>query len=84
MAHSFFHLTTPRPAPSEENPLLTLTPEVFEAFCAEAQPLFQALVETVNAYSETHPELHLMACYIATDMLREMLRQDVGEAEADA
>jgi len=25
-----------------------------------------------------------MACYIAADMLREMLRQDVGEAEAEA
>ena len=84
MAHSFFHLTTPRPAPSEETPFLALTPEEFEAFCAEAQPLFQALVETVNTYSEAHPELHLMACYIAADMLREMLRQDVGEAEAEA
>jgi hypothetical protein len=84
MAHSFFHLTTPRPTPSEDNPLLALTSEEFEAFCAEAQPLFQALVETVNAYSEVHPALHLMACYIAADMLREMLRQDVGEAQADA
>ena len=84
MAHSFFHLTTPRPAPSEENPLLTLTPEEFDAFCVEAQPLLQALVETVNAYSEAHSELHLMACYIAADMLREMLRQDVREAQADA
>jgi hypothetical protein len=44
----------------------------------------QALVETVNAYSEAHPELHLMVCYIAVDMLREMLRQDMLEAEADA
>ena len=84
MAHSFFHLTTPRPAPSEENPLLALTPEAFDAFCVEAQPLLQALVETVNAYSEAHPELRLMACYIAVDMLREMLRQAVREAEADA
>jgi hypothetical protein len=84
MAHSFFHLTIPRPAPSEENPLLALTPAAFEAFCAEAQPLFQALIETVNTYSEAHPELHLMACYIAAEMLREMLRQDVQEAQADA
>jgi hypothetical protein len=84
MAHSFFHLTTPRPAPSEENPLLALTSEAFEAFCAEAQPLFQALVETVNAYSEAPPALHLLACYIAADMLREMLRQDVQGAQADA
>jgi hypothetical protein len=84
MAHSFFHLTTPRPAPSEENPLLALTSEEFEAFCAAAQPLFQALVETVNAYGEAHPALHLLACYIAADMLREMLRQDVQEAQADA
>jgi hypothetical protein len=84
MAHSFFHLTTPRPAPSEENPLLALTSEAFEAFCAEAQPLFQALAETVNAYSEAHPALHLLACYIAADMLREMLRQDVQGAQADA
>jgi hypothetical protein len=44
----------------------------------------QALVETVNAYSEAHPELRLMACYIAADMLREMLRQAVREAETDA
>ena len=80
MAHSFFHLTTPRPAPSEENPLLALTPEAFDAFCVEAQPLLQALVETVTTYGEAHPALHLMACYIAADMLREMLRQDVREA----
>jgi hypothetical protein len=84
MTHSFFHLTTPRPTPSEENPLLALTPEAFEAFCAEAQPLLQALVETVNAYSEAHPKLPLMTCYIAADMLREMLRQHVREADADA
>jgi hypothetical protein len=83
MAHSFFHLTTPRPAPSEENPLLALTREEFEAFCAEAQPLLQALVATVNTYSEAHPELHLMAYYIAADMLREMLRLHVREAQAD-
>ena len=84
MARSFFHLTIPRPAPSEDNPLLALTSEEFEAFCAEAQPLFQALVEAVNAYSEAHPALHLMAYYIAADMLREMLRQAVQEAQVDA
>ena len=84
MARSFFHLTTPRPAPSEDNPLLALTSEECEAFCAEAQPLVQALVEAVNAYSEAHPALHLMAYYIAADMLREMLRQAVQEAHVDA
>ena len=84
MALSFFHLTTPRLAPSEDNPLLALTSEEFAAFYAEAQPLLQALVEAVNAYSEAHPALHLMACYIAADMLREMLRQDVQEAQVDA
>jgi hypothetical protein len=84
MAHSFFHLTPPRPAPNEDNPLLALTSEEFEAFCAEAQLLFQALVGTINAYSEAHPALHLMACYIAADMLREMLRQAMQEAQADA
>jgi len=84
MAHSFFHLTTPRPGSSEENPLLALTREEFGAFCIEAQPLLQALVETVTAYSEAHPDLHLMTCYIAADMLREMLRQHVREAETDA
>ena len=84
MAHAFFHLTTPAPRAHEENPLLALTPEAFEAFCAEAQPLLQALVETVNTSSETHPGLSLMACYIAADMLREMLRQAVQDAEADA
>jgi hypothetical protein len=52
--------------------------------CAEAHSLFQALVETVNTYSETHPDLSLMACYIAADMLREMLRQAVRDTEADA
>jgi hypothetical protein len=81
---SFFHLTAPHPAPSDDNPLRALTGEEFEAFCAEAHPLFQALVETVNMYSETHPDLSLMACYIAADMLREMLRQAVRDTEADA
>jgi len=84
MAHSFFHLTTPHPGSSEENPLLALAPEAFDAFCVEAQPLLQALVETVTAYGEAHPELRLMACYIAADMLREMLRQHVRETQADA
>ena len=84
MAHSFFHLTTPRPTPSEENPLLALTPEAFEAFCVAAQPRWQALIETVNAYSKVHPALHLMAYDIAADMLRERLRQAVQEAQADA
>ena len=42
------------------------------------------LVETVNAYSETHPDLSLMACYIAADMLRELLKQGLREAETDA
>ena len=81
---SFFHLTIPRPAPGDDHPLRALTGEEFEAFCAEAHPLLQALVETVNTYSETHPDLALMACYIAADMLREMLRQAVRDTEADA
>ena len=84
MAQSFFHLTPPRPAPDEENPLLALTGEEFDACCVEAHPLFQALVETVNAYSETHPDLSLMACYIAVDMVREMLKASLRDAEADA
>ena len=84
MARSFFPLTPPRPAPSEEHPLLALTSEECAAFCAEAQPLVQALVEVVNASSETHPALHLMAYYIAADMLREMRRQDMQEAHVDA
>ncbi len=81
---SFFHLTAPRPASSDDNPLLALTAEEFKACCVEAHPLFQALVETVNTYSETHPALRLLAVYIAADMLREMLKQDLQDADADA
>jgi hypothetical protein len=84
MPLSFFHLTTPRPAPSDESPLNALTLDEFDACMVEGHPLFQALVETVNAYSEAHPELRLMAGYIAADMLRELLRQAVREAETDA
>ena len=85
MAHySFFHLTTPRAASSDDSPLDALTPDEFDACVVEGHPLFQALVETVNAYSETHPDLSLMACYIAADMLRELLKQDLRDAEADA
>ena len=85
MAHySFFRLTTLRPAPSDDSPLDALTPDEFDAGVVEGHPLFQALVETVNAYSETHPDLSLMACYIAADMLRELLKQDLRDAEADA
>ena len=85
MAHySFFHLTTLRPAPSDDAPLDALTPDEFDAGVVEGHPLFQALVETVNAYSETHPDLSLMACYIAADMLRELLKQALRDAEADA
>ena len=82
--YSFFHLTIPRPASSDDSPLHMLTSEEFDACVAEGHPLFQALVETVNAYGETHPELSLMASYIAADMLRELLRQGLQEAEADA
>ena len=85
MAHySFFHLTTLRPAPSDDSPLDALTPDAFDACVVEGHPLFQALIETVNAYSETHPDLSLMACYIAAAMLRELLKQDLRDAEADA
>ena len=85
MSHySFFHLTAQRPAPSDAAPLDALTPEEFDACVVEGHPLFQALVETVNAYGETHPDLSLMACYIAADMLRELLKQDLRDAEADA
>ena len=76
---SFFQLTIPRPEPDADNPLRELTGEEFEAACAEAQPLFEALVATVNAYSETHPHLRLMAISIAADMLRDMLKQDLWE-----
>jgi hypothetical protein len=81
---SFFRLTLPRPTRDADNPLLALTEEDFEACCVEAHPLFQALVETVNTYSETHPALRLMAVYMAADMLRELAQQDLGEADADA
>ena len=81
---SFFRLTIPRPAPGEDNPLLHLTGEEFDVCCVEAHPLFQALVETVNAYSETHPALSLRACYIAVDMVREMLKAALRDTEADA
>ena len=84
MAHSFFHLTTPRPAPDADNPLLALTGEEFDACCVEAHPLFQALVETVNTYSETHPELRLMAVYVAADMLRELVKAELREVDTDA
>jgi hypothetical protein len=79
---SFFHLTIPHPAPGDDNPLLDLTGAEFDALCTEAQPLFEALVATVNTYSETHPELRLTAVYIAADMLRDMVKQalrEVGE-----
>ena len=81
---SFFRLTLPRPTLDADNPLVALNAEEFEACCVEAHPLFQALVETVNTYSETHPELRLMAVYIAADMLRELANQDLREADADA
>ena len=84
MARSFFHLTPPRPGPGEDNPLVALTTAEFEACCAAAQPLLQGLVETINAYSETHPDLSLMACYIAVDMVREMLKAALRDTEADA
>ena len=81
---SFFRLTLPRPAPDTDNPLVALTGEEFDACGVEAHPLFQALVETVNTYSETHPDLRLLAVYVATDMLRELVKQDLREADADA
>ncbi len=85
MAHySFFHLTTTRPPPNDDAPLDALTSDEFDACVVEGHPLFQALVETMNAYSETHPAMSLMACYIAADMLRELLKQALREAEADA
>ena len=58
---SFLHLTAARPVPSDDSPLAALTPDEFDACVVEGHPLFQALIETVNAYSETHPDLSLMA-----------------------
>ena len=81
---SFFRLTLPRPTRDADSPLLALTEEEFEACCVEAHPLFQALVETVNTYSETHPAVRLMAVYIVADMLRELVMQELREADADA
>jgi hypothetical protein len=82
---SFFHLTAPRPAPQRRQS--APRPDrggVRRACCAEAHPLFQALIETVNTYCETHPEVRLLAVYIAADMLRELVKQDLREAQADA
>ena len=81
---SFFHLTAAHPVPRDASPLDALTPDEFDACVVEGHPLFQALIETVNAYSETHPDLSLMTCYIAADMLRELLKQGLREAETDA
>ena len=82
--HSFFHLTARRPAPSEDKPLRALTPEAFDACCDEAQPLFEALVKTIAAYHAAHPALSLMACYLAVDMVRDILQGDLWEADTDA
>jgi hypothetical protein len=82
---SFFHLNTPQPPPRPENPVDELSVEEFDTFCTEAEPIFDVLVEALNAYSEQHPAASsLMACFIAVDMLRDMLKADLREAEAEA
>lgn len=84
MAQSFFHLTTPRPASDADNPLLGRTPEACEALYEEAQPLFETLVRAIAVYHTAHPALSLPACYLAVDMVREILQADLREAAADA
>ena len=81
---SLFRRTLPRPAPDTDNPLLALTGEEFEACSVTAHPLFQVLVETINTYSATHPDLRLLAVYMAADMLRALVKQDLREADIDA
>jgi hypothetical protein len=84
MSHSFFHLTAPRPSLAADNPLLGFTPEACEALYDEAQPLFEALVRAIAVYHAAHPALSLTACYLAVDMVREILQDDLRVADADA
>jgi hypothetical protein len=84
MAHSFFHLTAPRPSLAADNPLLGCTPEACETFYDEAQPLFEAVVRAIAVYHAAHPALSLTACYLAVDMVREILQADLRVADADA
>ena len=83
MSHSFFHLTAPRPSGAADNPLLGLTPEACEALYDEAQPLFEALVRAIAVYHAAHPALSLTACYLAVDMVCEILQDDLRVADAD-
>jgi hypothetical protein len=84
MAHSFFHLTAPRPPLAAATPLLGRTPEACEAFYDEAQPLFEVLVTTMARYHRAHPALSLTACYLAVDMVREILQDDLRAGGTDA
>jgi hypothetical protein len=81
---SFFHLTAPRSHDDGSNPLYDLTEHEFDTFFAEATPLNEALHDAINAYSEAHGGISLMACYMASDMLRDYLKQEWAEASADA
>ena len=84
MAHrSFFCLTMPIPPPRAENPIDELDEEEFETFYAEASPLYDALCETLCAYTESH-HTSIMGSLMAGDLLWSMLQQEYDIHMADA
>jgi hypothetical protein len=46
----------------------------------EAQLLFEALVRAIAVFHAAHPALSLTACYLAVDMVREILLADLRAA----
>ena len=61
-----------------------LSLEEFDTFSPEASPIFDRLVQALNAYSEQPPAPSLMACFIAADRLRDMLQADLRAAASEA
>ncbi len=84
--HSFFHLSPQSPPPSQRedwNPWDDLTPQEYEAAFAGAQPLFEVLLATIDAYAQEH-NLTMLQAWMAADIVRYCIGCDIQEADADA
>lgn len=80
---SFFHLTPSQDRLPADSMLSALTPEEFDTFHAEAEPLADVLLDAIAAYAKEH-DLSMMAAWIAADIVRFCIGRDIQADEADA
>ena len=83
MPYSFFHLTDPSQS-YDDNPILDLPEEEFVAYHAKCKELHDLLSVTIDTYAAAHPELETMTVFMALDIHRFALKQQLLEESCDA